>query len=179
MNRPLSKFRPLGIFSEGIGQRRNQDRIWATHSIRVQKPNAGVTKPTEGKFIREFGGMGKITETADGLLGDYEEINERASMMGMMGAKSQVAVQYDIIPETKTNDPSEGVGITLDFYVSEGFEEDSYGITTTDLTEQSEYYIDQLEKAYPNADVLNGGEKVTCNRPRSEDKDRLIYYTST
>ena len=182
MYRPFSDIRPLGPFAKTIRDRQSQDKLWVMHRIDVQKPNAGIEDVKEGRVIREFGDMEKISESADSLMAEDKELGE-----GLLTLEfdTQGIVEYDIMPKTRPDDPSEGIGVRLIYHVFEGFdvtEEDIENtrdapITKSYLEEQGQYYVGELEEFYPNSEVVHSGSGVSSTRPAPEDSGTVIYFT--
>lgn len=184
MFRPFSDIRPLGPFAKTIRDRDSDDRLWVMHRIEVQKPNANIEDVKEGRVIREFGDMEKISESADELMA--EDMDLGGNML--LELNTQGIVEYDIMPSTRNvapDSPTEGVGVRLIYHVFEEHDTSEDTIETTNdapidkqyLHEQGEFYSDELEQFYPDADVMHAGSGVSASRPAPEDSGTVIYFT--
>lgn len=179
--RSLGNNRPLKSFAQTVRERRHQeDTLWAIHQLEVRRPDADMTNPKEGKIIREFGGMEKISESADNLLpqmeGETEQLIEKLPLMDM---DVRVIVGYDIIP------PANGEGARLIYHVYEKMENindevkkvSDTAVTSDYIEQQTDFLIGRLEEYYPDSQVMHQNSGVSSKRPAYEDEGMTLYYT--
>jgi len=179
--RPLAGNRPLKSFAQTVRDRRNNDNtLWAIHKLEVRRPDADMSDPKEGRFIREFGGMEKISESADQLLPQLEGKTEQIiEQMPLMDMDVRVIVRYDIIP------PANGKGARLIYYVYEKMEnindevkDVSDTVVTSDYIEdQTGFLIGKLSEHYPDSQILHKNTGVSSKRPTYDDEGMTLYYT--
>lgn len=182
MYRPFSDIRPLGPFAKTIRDRQSDDKLWVMHRIDVRKPNADVQDVKEGRIIREFGGMEHISKSADDLMTEDREL---AGGLLALEFDTQGIVEYDIMPQTRPDDPDGGIGVRLMYHVFEGFDvsdddiENTHDapITKSYLEEQGEYYVDELKEFFPDSNVIHAGSGVSATRPAPEDSGTVVYFT--
>jgi hypothetical protein len=89
------------------------------------------------------------------------------------------------MPQTRPDDPSEGIGVRLMYHIFEGFDVSDDDIKNTHdapvdmsyLEEQGQYYVGELQDFYPDANVVHAGSGVSATRPAPEDEGTVIYFT--
>jgi len=151
----------------------SESEMWVRHTLVVLKNDYEFERANPGMFIRAFGGLDNISDSADSL-----SINSIQIGNSSIDPDIKVAVEYDIIP------PADGKGVKLYYYIYEGHNQmrdgesiESSTVTRNDMTEMGNFYADQLKEFYPDPQVKYANSVVACEEPIIKDSEKVLYFT--
>ena len=173
MKRPLADKRPIGPFAQLDQNIPSRGEMWVRHTVVVLKNDYEFERANPGTFIRAFGGLDNISDSADSLSIDSIQMGS-----GSIDPDTKVAVEYDIIP------PADGKGVKLYYYIYEGHNQINDGetielstVTRNDMNEMGNFYADQVKEFYPDSQVKYSNSVVACEEPIIEDSEEVLYFT--